>query len=95
MIPPLPPFARKVTGGIEVRVKVVPGASRDEVVGILGERLKVRTATAPEAGKANKAVAKLLAGWLNIAARDVEQVSGPTNPEKTFLVPGTVVFPDV
>ena len=95
MMQELPPFARKVTGGIEVRVKVVPGASRDEVVGILGERLKVRTAMAPEAGKANKAVAKLLAGWLNVGTREVEQVSGPTNPEKTFLVPGTVVFPEV
>ncbi len=34
-----------------VRVKVVPGASRSEVVGVHGDRLRVRIAAPPEAGK--------------------------------------------
>ncbi len=33
---------------MQVKVKVVPGASRDEVVGQLGDALKVRVAAPPE-----------------------------------------------
>ena len=38
--------------GTRVRVKVVPGASRTKVVGVLGDRLKVAVAAPPEGGKA-------------------------------------------
>jgi uncharacterized protein (TIGR00251 family) len=78
---------------LELRLKVVPGASRDQIAGILGDRLKIRTATAPEGGKANKAVAALLANWLNVPVRQIELVGGPTNPEKTFKVHGIKDFP--
>lgn len=91
----LPPCARRVEGGLELRVKVVPGASRDQVAGLLGERLKIRTATAPEGGKANKAVAGLIAKWASIPVRDVEQTAGPTNPEKTFLLRGIQELPSL
>lgn len=89
----LPPCARRVEGGLELRVKVVPGASRDQIAGLLGDRLKIRTATAPEGGKANKAVAGLIAKWAGIPPRDVEQTSGPTNPEKAFFLRGIRELP--
>jgi hypothetical protein len=73
---------------MELRVKVVPGASRDQIAGILGDRLKIRTATAPEAGRANKSVTALLADWLGIPSRRIELLSGQSNPEKTFLASG-------
>ncbi|HEX5134099.1 MAG TPA: DUF167 domain-containing protein [Thermoanaerobaculia bacterium] len=88
---PLPPFARRVGGGIELRIKVVPGASRSEIVGILGNRLKVRVAAPPEAGKANRAVIELLRGWLGV--REVEIASGASSPEKTVLVLGLSRLP--
>ena len=31
-------------------VKMVPGASRDEIAGVVGDRLKVRVAAPPEDG---------------------------------------------
>ena len=78
--------------GVTLKIKVVPGASRDRIVGILGDALKVAVSKAPEGGAANRAVVKLLAGALNVAAKQVEIVKGQTNPRKEVLVRG--VAPD-
>ncbi len=43
-----------------VWVKAVPGAAQDTVAGALGDRLKVRVSAAPEDGRANKAICRLL-----------------------------------
>jgi uncharacterized protein (TIGR00251 family) len=81
-----PRFVRQVDDGIELRLKVVPGASRSQIVGILGDRLKIRVAEAPEQGKANRAVIRLLSGWLGV--NGIEIISGHGSPEKTARVPG-------
>lgn len=75
-------------GSVLIRLKAVPGAKRDEVAGVLGDRLKVRVSAPPEGGKANKAICGLLAGVLGVRARDVEIVSGMTSPEKVARVVG-------
>lgn len=74
--------------GVYLRIKVVPGASREKVVGMLGDRLKLAVSAPPEAGKANKAVCKLLAGALGVPARDVAVTAGHTQPTKTVAVAG-------
>lgn len=79
---------RDVAGGAVMAVKVVPGASRDKIVGVLGQCLKIATSTAPEKGKANTAVGKILAKALDIQAQEVALVSGPTNPRKEFQIAG-------
>lgn len=70
-------------------IKVVPGASRDQVAGMLGDRLKVRISAPAEGGKANKAVCRLIAGGLGIKAGAVEVTSGKTNPEKVVRISGS------
>lgn len=75
-------------GGVVIAIKVVPGARRDEVVGQLGERLKVRVSAPPEGGKANAAVCALVAGVLGVSGRDVEVVRGHTSAEKVVRVRG-------
>ena len=75
-------------GVLTRRVKVVPGASRSRIVGMLGDRLKLSVSAAPEAGKANKAVCKLLAKTLGIAPRDVSVYAGQTQPTKTITITG-------
>lgn len=81
-------LARDVEGGVEIAVKAVPGAKRDEVVGRLGERLKVRVSAPPEGGKANVAICALLAKELGVAARAVSVVRGASNAEKCVFVAG-------
>jgi uncharacterized protein (TIGR00251 family) len=79
---------RAAPGGAVLAVKVVPGASRDRIVGPLGDALKVTTATAAEKGRANAAVARTLANALGVDPRDVELAAGPTSPRKEFRVAG-------
>ena len=75
-------------GGAILAVKVVPSASRDRIAGVLGDCLKVATASPPEKGKANAAVAAILARALGLDRRAVALHAGPASPRKEFLIAG-------
>ena len=79
---------RQTPNGTILPVKVVPGASRDRIVGVLGGSLKVATSAPPEKGKANAAVAAILAGAMGLDRREVELAGGAGSPRKDFLVKG-------
>ena len=80
---------RDVPGGAVIAVKAVPGSSRDRVVGVLGDCLKIATSAAPEKGKANAAIAKILAQALGLDARQVRLAGGGASARKEFFVAGT------
>jgi uncharacterized protein len=69
-------------------VKVVPGASRERVMGMLGDALKVAVSSPPEGGKANQAVIELLASELGLSKASVAIVRGHTNPRKEVSISG-------
>jgi len=71
-----------------IHVKAVPGASRDQVAGAVGDRLKVRISAPPEGGRANKAICRVLAKALGVKAKDVSIESGQTSPEKIIRIAG-------
>jgi uncharacterized protein (TIGR00251 family) len=71
-----------------LRVKVVPGASRSEVVGLLGAAVKVRVAAPPEGGQANREVCALLAERLGLPLAQVTVVAGPASPVKVIGLVG-------
>jgi hypothetical protein len=75
-------------GGVLIAVKAVPGAKRDEIVGLLGNRLKIRISAPPEGGKANKAICALLARELGVRKGDVEVASGAGQAEKSVRIVG-------
>ena len=75
-------------GGVLIRVKAVPGAKREQVAGLLGDRLKVKVSQPPEGGKANAVICELLARNLGVKAGAVSVVSGHGNPEKVVRVEG-------
>ena len=72
----------------ELKVKVVPGASRDEIVGWLEDALKVRVSAPPERGKANAAVCKLLAKQLGLPKGAVTVVQGHGSAHKRLRIEG-------
>jgi len=79
---------RSTNDGVIVPVKVVPGSSRDKVVGVLGDALKITTSAAPEKGRANTAIIKILAKALGVDRKSVTLTSGPTSARKEFRVDG-------
>ena len=74
--------------GVLVPVKVVPGASRSRVVGILDGALKVAVAAPPEKGKANKALIKILAETFNLPKNRVSIEQGQSSHHKIVLLHG-------
>ena len=72
--------------GILVTIWVVPGARRDEIVGIHDDALRVRVSAPPEGGRANRAAAALVAGHFGVRRGRV--VSGSRARRKQVLVEG-------
>lgn len=66
-------------------VWVVPGSSRSAIDGLHGDALKVRVAAPPERGRANDAVADLLAGVVGVPVR---LEAGASGRRKTFRASG-------
>lgn len=71
-----------------LRIKVVPGSSRNKIDGWLGDALKIRVTANPEKGRANAATLALLAGALGIPRRQLSIISGASSPEKTLQIKG-------
>jgi uncharacterized protein (TIGR00251 family) len=70
------------SSGTRVALKVVPGASRDRVIGVLGDALKVAVSKPPSGGAANAAVVAVLAKTLGVRESNVTIVSGHASPRK-------------
>lgn len=74
--------------GVDIHVKVVPGSSRTQIAGTLGPMLKIKVAAAPEKGKANSSLIEFLAKKLSVKKKDIEIISGKTNPVKILRISG-------
>lgn len=79
---------RTTPDGVTIKVRVAAGARRDAIVGVHGDALKVSVRQAPEKGKANREVARLLAAALGVRPADVEVVRGAAAKDKLLLVRG-------
>lgn len=84
---------RRTGAGVELFVRLKPGASSERIDGIYRPdaattSLKVKVRAQPEKGKANKALIKLLAKTLGVAQSDLALTAGTTHRNKTLLVSG-------
>ncbi len=74
---------------VRLRVRVHPGARRDRIAGRLADgTLKLDVAAAPEAGRANEGVVRLLAEVLNVARGRVRIARGPASRDKQVEIDG-------
>jgi uncharacterized protein len=73
---------------VRVRLRVSPGASRAGIVGRHGDGWKVRVAAAPEHGRANDALVRLLADALGVSRDAVSVVTGHGSRDKVVEVAG-------
>lgn len=79
-------WIRPVEGGVRVNVRVQPRASRDEVVGVMGDALKIRLQAPPLEGRANAALLRFLAKTLDVSRGSVTIEAGAKGRNKAVLV---------
>jgi uncharacterized protein (TIGR00251 family) len=73
-------------GALIFSVRVVPRASRSEIVGAHDGALKVRIAAPPVDGAANAELVRLLAKTFSVAKTQVEIVGGQTSKTKQVKI---------
>ncbi|MBI1180816.1 MAG: DUF167 domain-containing protein [Alphaproteobacteria bacterium] len=86
-------LGRATGDGLVIPVRLTPKASRNVVEGVRrdaagAEALAARVTAVPEKGKANRALEKLLAKALGVAAGRVSVVAGAASRDKEVLVRG-------
>jgi len=77
---------RDTPDGLAVPLLVEPGAGRNRIYGEHDGRLKLSITTAPERGKANKAVCRFLADALGVSKSQVRVLSGHHSRFKEVLI---------
>ncbi len=84
---------RKVRNGLVVAVQVVPRAPRDAILGIAptadgGAALKVGVTAAPEGGRANAALLRVLADAWDVPKSALSVARGATGRRKQIHIEG-------
>jgi len=73
-------------GGVTIKVRVQPRASRTEIIGEHAGAIKIRVAAPPVDGKANEECRRYLAKLLKVGATSVEIISGDSSRDKVIRV---------
>ncbi len=71
-----------------VAIKAIPNAPRSEVVGWLGDALKVKVHAPPLEGRANDELCRFLADTLGLPRRAVTILRGDTSRQKLVRIEG-------
>lgn len=74
-------------------LRVQPRAARDEVAGIVADRLKVRICAPPTDGRANEHLQRWLAGLLGVTRAQVQIERGTTSRDKRVRLTGVRELP--
>jgi len=82
---------KNVPGGVTLAVRVTPRARKNEIVGLVGEAIKVKLAAPPVEGAANAALCAFLAEQLGVRKSAVTLVAGQTSRHKVVRVDGVTV----
>lgn len=80
-----------VPGGVRIDLHVQPGAATTAVVGLHGNRIRLRVHAPPVEGRANLAVIRWIAAQLGVPRSAVTLVRGGTSRQKTVEVRGVSV----
>jgi len=71
---------------VNLKIRVQPKASKNEILGFRGDTLRVRVTAPPEGGKANDAVVSLLAETLHLARSRVKITRGHASRDKLVVI---------
>jgi len=79
---------KETSAGVQFAVRVIPGASKNEVAGIQDDALKVKLTAPPVEGKANRACVNFLAELLGLRRSALSITSGEKSRKKTITADG-------
>lgn len=71
---------------MKITAKVIPNASKSEIISINNNEFKIKVQTPPEDGKANKEVIKLLAKHFNTSKSKIKIISVKTTRLKIIEI---------
>ena len=74
------------SAGFSFKVHVQPGASRNQIVGLHSDALKLKLTAQPLEGRANKACIEFLAEVLNVPKSSLEIVTGQSSRLKRIRI---------
>lgn len=83
-----PPWLSERPDGVVIHLLVQPRASKNEVVGVVGDELKVRLTSPPVDGAANRLCCEFLAKQCGIAKSCVVLEAGETSRHKRLKLMG-------
>ena len=69
-------------------IKAIPNAPRSEIIGWLGDALKVKVHAPPVEGRANEVLCEFLAETLDLPRRAVTVLRGDTSRQKIVRIDG-------
>ena len=90
----MPAWLTRHPDRITLALRVQPRASRDEVAGVHGDRLKLRISAPPVDGAANRHLCRYLADLFRVPAASVRLVRGESGRDKTVEVSGAGSLPE-
>ena len=77
----------KITGNdIIIKVKIAPGSSKNKIIGVYNDSLKITIIAPPVEGKANKKCIAYLAKYFDIAKSKIEIISGKNSKNKLIKI---------
>ncbi len=76
-----------------LRVRIQPKAARTEIVGPLGDELKIRVTAPPIDGEANECLIGFLAKFCRVANSNVELLSGASSKNKLVSIQNPARLP--
>ena len=82
----MPLSIRETPSGLVFKLMVQPRSSKNAVVGLHGDALKIKLTAPPVEGKANRACIGFLAKCLGVAKSDIAIVSGHSGRTKQVLL---------
>ena len=77
----------KITGNnIIIKVKIVPGSSKNKIIGAYNDALKISITAPPVEGKVNKKCIAYLAKYFYVAKSKIEIISGKNSKNKLIKI---------
>lgn len=76
----------KTQNGMQFKIKVQPRSSKNEIIGLQGDALKVKLMAPPVDGEANEACIRFLSKFFAVPRKRVKIISGQTSQHKIIEI---------